>query len=199
MRLTNERRFAADTFDADSQPELKWYTGLPDGDAAFFKGMTIGSTLWRKVTANHIQKFIKGKNDWTDDDFVLVEGVITQRLTRAQFTDGGGTSGTKDLNGTIPAGSIVTRSLCSRITGFTGDTSATLILGVTGGDTDRYMTGTPSVFTTAAQGVDLGVPSGTVWHTAAAIPTALITSAADFTNVVAGALTIKLFYVGMAL
>jgi hypothetical protein len=74
-----------------------------------------------------------------------------------------------------------------------------LILGVTGGDTDRYMTGTPSVFTTAAQGVDLGVPSGTAWHTAAAVPTALITSAADFTNVVAGALTLKLFYVGMAL
>lgn len=121
----------------------------------------------------------------------------TQTFTRAQMTDGGSTSGTIDLNVTIPAGAVYLQSMLLALTGFIGDTSATIIIGVTGGDTDRYSTGTPSVFTTAAQGVDLGVPSGTKWHTAAAVPTVLITSAADFTNVSAGQATVCLTWLEM--
>lgn len=117
-----------------------------------------------------------------------------QTITRAQFTDGGSTSGTKDLNVTIPAGAVFARALITDLTGFAGDTSATVIIGVTGGDTDRYNTGTPSVFATAAAGCDLGAPSGTVWHTAAATPTVLVTSNADFTNVSAGQMTVTLFW-----
>lgn len=117
-----------------------------------------------------------------------------QTVTRAEFTDGGSTAGTKDLSITIPAGAVFLRTLVTDITGFIGDTSATLIVGVTGGDTDRYNTGTPSVFTTAPAGVDMGAPSGTAWHTASAVPTLLITSGADFTNVSAGQLTVTLFW-----
>lgn len=118
----------------------------------------------------------------------------SETITRAQFTDGGSTSGTKALNVTIPAGAIFARSMITDLTGFTGDTSATAIIGNTGGDTDRYNTGTPSVFTTATQGIDLGAPSGTLWHTAAVVPTVLVTSAADFTNVTAGQMTVTLFW-----
>lgn len=118
----------------------------------------------------------------------------TQTFTRAQMIDGGSTAGTLDLSTTIPAGAVFLQSILTSLTGFTGDTSATIIVGVTGGDTDRYSTGTPSVFTTAAAGIDLGVPSGTKWHTAAAVPTVLITSAADFTNVTAGQATITLLW-----
>lgn len=118
----------------------------------------------------------------------------TQSITRAEFTDGGSTAGTLDLSVTIPAGAVFLQSLITDIVGFTGDTSATIIIGVTGGDTDRYSTGTPSVFTTAAAGVDLGVPSGTKWHTAAAVPTVLVTSNADFTNVTAGSAVITLMW-----
>lgn len=117
-----------------------------------------------------------------------------QVITRAQFTDGGAAAGTKDLNVTIPAGAVFLRSLITDITGFIGDTSAVVIIGVTGGDTDRYNTGTPSVFTTAAAGCDLGAPSGTMWHTAAAVPTVLVTSNADFTNVSAGQMTVTLVW-----
>lgn len=122
----------------------------------------------------------------------------SQTFTRAQMTDGGSTSGTIDLSTTIPAGAVYQQTLCMALTGFTGDTSATMIVGVTGGDTDRYSTGTPSCFTTAAAGIDLGVPSGTKWHTAAAVPTVLIVSNADFTNVTAGQATLTLTWLEAA-
>ena len=118
-----------------------------------------------------------------------------QFVTRAQFTDGGATAGTFSLNHSIPAGARFAFALLTSITGFTGDTSAVITVG--DADVDRYNTGTPSVFTTAAAGVDMGVPSGTAWHTAAATPVITITSATDFTNVTAGSLTITLFYYGV--
>lgn len=111
----------------------------------------------------------------------------------SQFTDGGGASGTLALSTTIPAGARYQATLISGLTGFTGDTSAVIIVG-DGTDTDRYNTGTPNVFVTAAAGVDMGVPSGTAFHSAAKTPTVTITSAADFTAVVAGAATLTLFY-----
>jgi hypothetical protein len=111
----------------------------------------------------------------------------------SQFTDGGGASGTLNLSTSIPAGARYAFTLITAITGFTGDTSAVIIIG-DGTDTDRYNTGTPSVFTTAAAGVDMGVASGTAWHTAAKTPVVTVTSAADFTAVVAGAATLTLFY-----
>lgn len=118
-----------------------------------------------------------------------------QTVTRAQFTDGGATAGTFSLNLSIPAGAVFAQALISSITGFTGDTSAVITIG-DGTDVDRYNTGTPNVFVTASQGVSAGAPSGTAWHTAAITPVLTITSAADFTNVTAGTLTITLFYYG---
>lgn len=134
----------------------------------------------------------RGKFITTGDRSRIV--TYQETVTRSQFTDGGAAAGTYDLGITIPAGAVFLRTLVTDITGFIGDTSATLIVGVTGGDTDRYNTGTPSVFTTAAAGVDMGAPSGTAWHTAAAVPTLLVTSASDFTNVSAGQLTVTLFW-----
>lgn len=117
-----------------------------------------------------------------------------QTITLAQFTDGGGAAGTKALNVTIPAGAVYLQTIATALTGFAGDTTATMIVGVTGGDTDRYSTGTPSCFTTAAQGLDLGVPSGTKWHTADAVPTCLITAGSDWGLVTAGAVTLTLIW-----
>jgi hypothetical protein len=116
-----------------------------------------------------------------------------QTITFSQFTDGGAAAGTKDLAVSIPAGAVYLQTLLTGITGFTGDTSAVIIIG-DGTDTDRYVTGTPSVFTTAAAGVDAGVPSGTKFHSAAKTPTVTVTSAADFTSVAAGAVTITMFW-----
>jgi len=115
--------------------------------------------------------------------------VLQQAIAAASFTDGGGAAGTLVLNSgmQIPAGSRVLACLIHGITGFTGAGNTTCVITVgDGSDVDRYNTGTPSVYTTAAAGVDMGVVSGTVWHTAAITPTVTITADSDITSIIAG-------------
>lgn len=119
--------------------------------------------------------------------------VYQETVLYSQFTDGGGTSGTFDLSTSIPAGAVFLQSMVTALTGFAGDTSATLQIG-DGTTAARYSTGTPSVFATAAAGADMGVPSGTKFHSAAKTPRLTVTSGADFTAVSAGALTVTLFW-----
>lgn len=120
-------------------------------------------------------------------------GYIEEYVTRAQFTDGGSAAGTYQLKSPIPAGAHVLATTYTEITGFTGDTSAVMTVG-DGTDADRYNTGTPSVYTTAAA-VSAGVPSGTQGHATAVYPTLTVTSASDFTAVTAGAVKVSVFYV----
>lgn len=110
--------------------------------------------------------------------------IVREQLLASALVDGGAAAGTKAMSTVIPAGARVVACLVDNIVGFTGDTSAALTVG-DGTTANRYMTGTPSVFTTAAQGVDMGVVSGTAWHTAAKTLTATVTSAADITPVLA--------------
>lgn len=124
-------------------------------------------------------------------------GVLTETVTVAQFTDGGGTSGTYQMAGSIPAGAVALLSKVGPVTGFAGDTTAVLIIG-DGSDTDRYNTSTINVFATQAVGVDAGIRSGLALHTAAVQPTLTITSSTDFTAVktnASGALTVQIFYI----
>ena len=89
----------------------------------------------------------------------------------------------------IPLGATVVRSFLLALTGFTGDTSCTLTVG-DGTDPDRYNTGTPSIFTTAAGETDLGAISGTAYHTAAKSVTLTATSGSDWGAVTAGQATV---------
>lgn len=119
---------------------------------------------------------------------------LTQTVGYAAFTDGGGTSGTYTLTaGTVPAGATFLYSAVTAVTGFTGDTSAVLIIG-DGTDTDRYNTSTINVFTTASGGVSAGDPSGVKYHTAAKTPVLTITSGSDWGLVTAGSVTVKMYY-----
>ena len=103
------------------------------------------------------------------------------------------TTGTIDLTNTIPVGAFVVCALCTAITGFAGDTSAVVTLG-DGSDADRYNTGTPDVFSTIANGIALGIPSGVQYHATAATVKVTVTTNADFTSVSAGSLTIEFYY-----
>jgi len=118
---------------------------------------------------------------------------VSETIAYSAFTDGGSTSGTKALATQIPVGARLMGCHLTALTGFTGDTSATVIIG-DGTDTDRYMTGTPSVFTTAANGLNLGIPSGIGYHDTAKTVTVTVTSATDFTNVSAGSMTVEYYY-----
>lgn len=109
--------------------------------------------------------------------------VVREQLLASALTDGGAAIGTKTLSTAIPAGARFLFTTIDTIVGFTGNTSAVITLG-DGSDVDRYNTGTPSIFTTAAAGVDMGVPSGTAFHaTAIAGVVATVTSATDITPV----------------
>jgi hypothetical protein len=120
-------------------------------------------------------------------------GYIEEYVTRAQFTDGGAAAGTYVMKSAIPVGAHVLATTVTQITGFTGDTSAVLIVG-DGTDHDRYNTSTVNVFATATA-VTAGIPSGVQGHSAAIYPTLTVTSNADFTNVTAGAMKVSIFYV----
>jgi hypothetical protein len=107
-------------------------------------------------------------------------GVIRETIPAATFTDGGATVGTKVMAGSIPAGAILLGSKLLVPAGFAGNVSATITIG-DGSVVDRYMTGTPSIFATAATGVQTGVPSGNKLLTAVNQPTLTVTTSTDFT------------------
>jgi hypothetical protein len=109
----------------------------------------------------------------------------------SEFTDGGAAAGTYTSKITLPVGFWVDRAVLTAVTGFTGDTSATITIG-DGSDVDRLNTGTPSVFTTATI-INIGLPSGILPVITAYQPVLTVTSAADFTSVTAGALTLKIY------
>lgn len=191
MRINNGYQFPLDPLKG-AAPELLWDTSAVDGDYGMFEQAAVGTTFWRQAATGHVQLMVKVNNGDRDDDWVCVGGVISQRVAYTDFTDGGAAAGTLALTNAIPIGAFVDFINVRNVTGFTGDTSAALIVG-DGTDTDRYNTGTPSVFTTASV-VAMGVPSGTRHHTAAATVTLTVTSATDFTSVSAGALTIDIHY-----
>lgn len=119
---------------------------------------------------------------------------LTETVAYSAFTDGGVAVGTYDLTvGTIPVGATFCYAAVTAVTGFAGDTSAVLTIG-DGTDADRYNTGTPDVFTTAANGVAVGVPSGVKYHDTEKTVTLTVTTASDFTSVNAGSLTVELYY-----
>lgn len=135
------------------------------------------------------------KNPWDAANTPVTTRLVsfTETVLFNQFTDGSGASGTYQLQQAVPKGAIVQGTKVTVEAGFAGDTSAVLTIG-DGSDVDRYMTGTPSVFATAADGIQTGPPSGNLLLTAANNPTLTVTSGADFTAVNAGSLTVTIFY-----
>ena len=91
----------------------------------------------------------------------------------------------------LPVNFFIDRCILTDVTGFTGDTSATVQIG-DGSDVDRLSTGTPSVFATATI-INVGLPSGTLPVTTAFKPVVTVTGASDFTGITAGALTVKIY------
>lgn len=122
---------------------------------------------------------------------------LSQVVKVSQFTDGGSTVGTLMMTGFVPAGAILLGSKLLVDAGFAGDTSATLTIG-DGSDVDRFNTGTPDVFTTAASGIQTGVPSGNKLITTAVQPVLTVTTNADFTSCKSngsGKMTVCIYYI----
>lgn len=119
---------------------------------------------------------------------------ISAEMAFGDFTDGGATAGTFDFTDTLPAGAIVLGWDAVVDTGFTGDTSAVVRVGVNGDDDDFSADTTQSVFAAGtvgskAQANDAGYVS------AAVAPRVTVTSGADFTSVAAGQMTVTVYYI----
>jgi hypothetical protein len=145
----------------------------------------VNTTVQRSVeivrvlsTSKAIVKFV------TDGDKARLVS-YTQHVVLADFTDGGSTAGTLSLNVSIPAGAVFERTLVKGLTGTVGESTAVIIVG-DGTDTDRYNTGTPSVAADAAAGIDMGAPSGTLFHADAKTPIITVTEDSDFGDISAG-------------
>jgi len=120
--------------------------------------------------------------------------VLSEAVDHAQFTDGSGASGTLKLTRKLPKGAIFLYSKVQVVEAFLGDTSAVLLIG-DGSDADRYNTGTPSVFTLAADGVEMGPPGGNRFHAAVQEITLTVTGGSDWGAITAGKLKLKLYYI----
>ena len=155
-------------------------------------GIEVSNNTTTKESQNSFSSMATGN---VRGQFMMEGGLhrIVASVLYTDFTDGGGAVGTLTLNDTIPDGSLFIRSMLTDLIGFSGDVSATVTIG-DGADVDRYNTGTPSVFTTEASGVDVGAPSGTAWHGDAKTPVITITTNADWTSVSAGACTVELLF-----
>jgi hypothetical protein len=147
------------------------------------------------------EKFVKIAQKVDPQVWVYVNGDVPRvvelgpiTVLKSQFTDGGAAVGTYVTPGIVPKNAVLIGSKVIVNVAFDGDTSAVLIIG-DGSDTDRYMSGTPSVFAAAPNGIETGVPSGAKLLAAANSPTLTVTSGADFTNVAAaGSLTYSIYY-----
>lgn len=129
---------------------------------------------------------------------VITQGAAYQTITKSwvigDMTDNTNTTGYVDFaSNSLPAGAMVLGWRVVTATGFTGDTTATIQIGVAGAVGKFSATTAGSV---AAAGTVFSLPvSATCGTEAAATPRITITGGADFTSISAGAATATIFYV----
>lgn len=134
--------------------------------------------------------------DYANEKVEVFESVaaLTQTFAFGGFTDGGSTSGHVDFSNTIPAGAVILGWKAVTATGFTGDTSAVIQVGVSG-DVDRFSAQTTgSVFAAGTVGsLSLAADAADAIN-AAVTPRVTVTSGSDFGSVSAGSTTVSVFY-----
>ena len=124
---------------------------------------------------------------------VATRKLVSQTLDFGDFTDNGDATGYIDFTtGTIPAASIVVGWKAVVATGFTGDTTAVIEVGING-DTDAYSAdAAQSVLAAATVGSAALALEGFVG--AAATPRVTVTGTADWGSVAAGSMTVTVYY-----
>lgn len=190
MNLSTTFTQGQDTF-LGAKPSIWFGDNLPDGDAYPWKDAAVGSMYTYRGTGITIC-YTKVSDSDDDADWVGEGCIYDLDILYTDFTDNEDATGEYSLAVDIPAGAYVTHAVVRNVTGFAGNTSATLTIG-DGTDVDRYNTGTPSVFATAAV-VAMGNPSGTEDNAAAVTPVLTVTGASDFTSVSAGALDVYIHF-----
>jgi hypothetical protein len=120
--------------------------------------------------------------------------LVSQTIDFDDFTDNGDASGYIDFTtADVPAGSLIVGWKAVVATGFTGDTTGVIEVGVSG-DTDAWSSdAAQSVLASATVG---SAPQASeAFVGAAATPRVTVTGGSDFGLVAAGSMTVTVFYV----
>lgn len=154
------------------------------GTISLTEGQKVGRVVNRDVDGYAIVEF-----DTESDEFIIAETVAF-----GDFTDGGGTSGHVDLATALPAGVSVSSWQAVVATGFTGDTTAVMQVGVSG-NVDRFtQVTTGSVLAAGTIGSDAAAVSGDPSYVdTAATVRVTVTGASDFGLISAGEMTVIVF------
>lgn len=124
---------------------------------------------------------------------LAIEG-LAQTVDITDFTDNAGTAtGYVDLRA-LPKNALVLGWKAVVTTGFTGDATAVIQVGVSG-DLNRYSAVTDlSVLAAGTVGASVSNDANVLALTAAT-PRVTVTGGADFTSITAGAMTVTVYYI----
>lgn len=131
---------------------------------------------------------------------VHVQKLTSQSLAFGAFTDNENTTGYIDFtSGVLPAGAIVLGWKATVATGFTGDTSAAISVGIAG-DLDAFSADTAmSVLAAATVGSAALAAAAGASLAAAATPRVTVTSGSAFADVEAGSMVVDIYYINTVL
>jgi len=132
----------------------------------------------------------------TWDGGVTVGKVTSQALLYDAFTDNTNTTGYLDISTQIPADTIVIGWKATVATGFTGDGSAAIQVGVAG-DTDAFSADTAQSVYTSSTAVGAASLAASAFCDSATTARVTVTGGADFTSVSAGNMTVTIYYLDL--
>ena len=135
------------------------------------------------------------------DDFVLfaddvhLKSITSQTLDFDDFTDNTNTTGYIDITTKLPALAVPIAWKAVVSTGFTGDTTATMQVGVSG-DLDKF-SGVTTNSCLAAGTVGAMALNSVALSSSEQTVRVTVTGAADFTSITAGSMVVTLYYLQM--
>ncbi|MCP4410908.1 MAG: hypothetical protein GY807_24845 [Gammaproteobacteria bacterium] len=124
-----------------------------------------------------------------------IVGHVSQSLEFGDFTDNTDATGYVDFDTNIPASAIVLGWEAVVSTGFTGDTTAVIQVGIAG-DLDAFSADTAQSVLAAAS-VGSGALALEAYRGAATTPRVTVTGGADFTSISAGVMVVTIFYIDL--
>ncbi|RLI68366.1 MAG: hypothetical protein DRP02_12705 [Candidatus Gerdarchaeota archaeon] len=120
--------------------------------------------------------------------------VIEQTIAFSDWADGGSAAGTVSLTPKLPVGALVIGWRAQTTTAFDADTSATLLVGVSG-DTDRFSASAGQDIDTVGYYVDLASATGGDGANAEQTILLTLTEDSEWGDMSAGVVKIKIFYI----
>lgn len=161
--------------------------------AAVYLGDDATYSLRVGLLVGRVVRYVRSGYAIVEFDTEMQIQCLSETVTRAAMTDNTNTTGYKDFAGTIPAGALVLGVQEDVKTGFTGDTTAVVQVGKSGALAIFTADTAQSVLAAAVKGS--AAPVATQYVVAATTPRVTVTGGADFTNIAAGEMDVKIFYV----